>query len=55
MKWKNTLVTQLISGLQVIDFTGLHEISCVIRIITIAIGSNYFIELICMRLFFSLF
>lgn len=50
MKWNNTLVILLISGLQVIVFTELHEISCVIRNISIAAGSNYFVEPMCMKL-----
>ena len=55
MKWNNTLVTLLISGLQVIVFPGLHEMSCVIRNISIAVGSNYFAKPMCMKLFSSPF
>lgn len=55
MKWNNTLVTLLISGLQVNVFTGLHEISCMVRNISIAIGSNYFAEPMHMKLFSSPF
>lgn len=55
MKWNNTLVTLLIFGLQVIVFTGLHEVSCVIMNTPIAVGSNYFAEHMCMKLFPLLF
>lgn len=51
MKWNNTLVTLLISGLQVVFFTGLHEIPLLIRNIFIAVGNSYFAEPICMNLF----
>lgn len=50
MEWNNTLVTLFISV-----FTELHEISCEIRTVCIAVESNYCAEPMCMKLFFSPF